>query len=142
MTSHFRATAQGMATTPAYTITEYTRDFARKAGGYIGESPAMLEAFEKLRRAGISQARAAHFERKRVIDEMAETPVLFFHAIRPSLSTSEAIEDATRFIASYCNMPTWRQENRTGDLLRAKEKRVLGRYFRRFGRRLWVRDAT
>lgn len=127
---------------PAITKQSSAAEVFARQSGYTGSSPAMLAAFEDIRQSGIRQARAAHFDRKRVIDEMKATPALFFHAIRPSLSTAEAIEDATRFIAFYRNMPTWRQENRAGDLLRAKEKRLLGRYFRRFGLRIWAREAA
>jgi hypothetical protein len=127
---------------PTYTVGDYTREFARAAGGYTGESPAMLRAMEAVRQSGIRQARAAHFDRKRIIDEMKAKPGMFFNAIRPSLSTSEAIEDAQRFLVYYRNMETWRQENRAGDLLRAKEKMVLGRFFRRYGLRIWAREAA
>lgn len=119
----------------------YSREFANSCG-YTGNSPAMLHALEQIRQRGIREARAGHFERKRVIDQFKAEPCMFFLAIRPSLSTSEAIEDAKRFIASYRNMPTWRQENRAGDLRRAKGKMVTARFFRRFGLRIWARRAA
>ncbi|TPM37025.1 hypothetical protein [Mesorhizobium sp. B2-3-2] len=113
-----------------------------RQSGYLGDSPAMLEAFERIRQSGIRQARAGHFERKRIVDQMKAEPGMFFAAIRPSLCTAEAIEDAKRFLAFYRNMPNWRQQNRAGDLRRAKQTMVLARYFRRFGRQLWVREAA
>ena len=110
--------------------------------GYTGNSPALLGAYEAIRQAGIREARKAHYERKAIIDQMKAEPGMFFAAIRPSLSTSEAIEDAKRFIFGWRNLPTWRQELRTGDLLRAKQKRVIARFFRRYGKRLWIRRAA
>lgn len=113
-----------------------------KSCGYTGNSAAMLGAFEQIRAAGIREARTAHFDRKRVIDEMKAEPGMFFNAIRPSLSTAEAIEDAQRVIFGWRNLPTWRQELRSGELRRAKQQLLLGRFFRRFGLRIWARQAA
>lgn len=129
-------------TSPAYTITEYTRDFARSAGGYTGDSPAMLDAFEKMRRSGIRQARAGHFERLAIIEQFKANPAMYFAAIRPNLSTEETIEEARRVIFRFRSLPTWQQESRRPQLQKAVLAQVYARYFRRFGRRLWVREAA
>lgn len=113
-----------------------------KSCGYTGRSPALLGAFEAIRQAGIAEARAAHFDRKRIVDEMKAEPGMFFNAIRPSLSTAEAIEDAQRFIFGWRNLPTWRQELRAGELRRAKQTMVVARFFRRYGLRIWARRAA
>lgn len=131
-----------MTVVPFPTITDYTREFARTAGGYRGDSPAMLHAMEAIRQQGIRRAREGHFERKAVIDEMKETPALFFHAIRPNLCSAEAIEAANRVIFGFRNLPTWQKERRLGDVKRAQQMRVYARFFRRFGKRLWVRSAA
>ena len=115
--------------------------FAR-SGGYTGSSPAMLNAIEDIWRHGIREARAAHFERKRVIDEFKEHPSLFFSAIRPNLSTDEAIEAANCEIVNFRNLSTWRQELRLPSLRRAYLMRMQARFFRRFGRRIWIREAA
>ncbi|RWF46717.1 MAG: hypothetical protein EOS46_16540 [Mesorhizobium sp.] len=116
-------------------------DFAR-ACGYTGDSPALLEAFEAIRRDGIAQARLDHFRRKAVIDEMKQSEPLFLAAIGPALSAHEAVEDAARFIAGWRNMPRWRQERRLPDLARAKEQRLVARFFRRYGHHLWALEAA
>ncbi|MBZ9906058.1 hypothetical protein LB557_08615 [Mesorhizobium sp. BR115XR7A] len=116
-------------------------DFAR-ACGYTGDSPALLEAFEAIRRTGIVQARLDHFRRKAVIDELKQAEPLFLAAIGPALSAHEAVEDTARFIAGWRNMPRWRQERRLADLARAKQQRLVARFFRRFGHRLWALEAA
>lgn len=116
-------------------------DFAR-ACGYTGDSPALLEAFEAIRRNGIERARYDHMSRKAVIDELKQSEALFLAAIGPALSAEEAIEDATRFIACWRNMPRWRQERRLADLARARQQRLVARFFRRYGHRLWAREAA
>ena len=116
-------------------------DFAR-ACGYTGDSPALLEAFEAIRRSGIAQARQDHFRRKALIDELKQSEPLFLAAIGPALSADEAIEDTTRFIAFWRAMPRWRQERRLPDLARARQQRLLARFFRRYGHRLWAREAA
>jgi hypothetical protein len=72
----------------------FAADFAR-ACGYSGDSPALLEAFEAIRRNGIALARHDHFRRKAVIDALKQSEALFLAAIGPALSAQEAIEDAT-----------------------------------------------
>ncbi|WP_168992163.1 MULTISPECIES: hypothetical protein [Mesorhizobium] len=116
-------------------------DFARSCG-YTGDSPALLEAFEAIRRNGIAHARQDHFRRKAVIDELKQSQTLFQAAIAPALSAQEAIEDAAHFIACWRNMPRWRQERRLPDLVRAKQQRLVARYFRRHDHRLWAREAA
>lgn len=115
--------------------------FAREAG-YGGNSPALLDAYEAIRQLGVRTARAGHFERKAVIDEMKDCPALFFHAIRPNLCSAEAIEAANRVIFGFRNLPKWRQEIRQNDVKRAKLMRVYARFFRRFGKRLWIMEAA
>lgn len=118
-----------------------TADFAR-ASGYSGDSPAMLEAFEAIRRNGVQHARRDHVRRKAVIDTLKQSEALFLAAIAPALSADEAIEDAVRFIAFWRNMPRWRQERRLADLARARQQRLAARFFRRYGHRLWARQAA
>ncbi|RWC49974.1 MAG: hypothetical protein EOS55_05245 [Mesorhizobium sp.] len=115
-------------------------DFAR-ACGYTGDSPALLEAFEAIRSNGIAHARHDHIRRKAVIDELKPSQALFLAAIGPALSAEEAIADAVRLIACWRNMPRWRQERRLPDLIRAKQQRLLARFFRRYGYLLWVREG-
>lgn len=110
--------------------------------GYSGDSPAMLAAFEAIRQDGIRRARQGHDQRKAMIDRLKESEGLFLAAVGPTLSVDEAIEDATRFIAFWRNMPRWRQERRLPDLIRAKQRRLLARYFRRHGHRIWAREAA
>jgi hypothetical protein len=114
-----------------------TQQFAR-ASGYTGSSPAMLAAFERIRLHGVAEARAAHYERVKLVEKYKAEPGMFFAAIRPSLSTEEAIEDANRIIFRFRNLESWRQESRRGQVLQAKQTRVISRYFRRFGQRVWL----
>ncbi|MER8467761.1 hypothetical protein [Mesorhizobium sp. M1396] len=116
-------------------------DFAR-ACGYTGDSPALLEAFETIRRDGIAHARQDHIRHKAMIDELKQSEILFLAAVGPALSAGEAIEDAARVIACWRNMPRWRQERRLPDLVRAKQQRLVARYFRRYSERLWAREAA
>ncbi|UCI34431.1 hypothetical protein FJW03_13850 [Mesorhizobium sp. B4-1-4] len=116
-------------------------DFAR-ACGYTGDSPALLEAFEAIRCNGIAHARQDHFRRKAVIDDLKRSEPLFLAAIGPALSADEAIEDTARFIACWRNMPRWRQERRLPDLARARQQRLVARFFRRYGHRLWTLAAA
>jgi hypothetical protein len=118
-----------------------TKSFAAE-NGYRGDSPALLGAFEVIRKSGIREARAAHYDRKKLVDQYKASPALFFAAIHPSLSTEEAIEDSKRFLAFYRSMPTWRQQNRAGDARRAKQAIVVARFFRRFGLRIWTKEAA
>ena len=116
-------------------------DFAR-ACGYTGDSPALLEAFQAIHCRGIARARHDHLRRKAVIDELKHSEALFLAAIGPALSAQEAIEDAARFIAFWRNMPRWRQERRLPDLIRAKQQRLVARFFRRYGHLLWALEAA
>ncbi|WP_436798485.1 hypothetical protein [Mesorhizobium ventifaucium] len=115
--------------------------FARDCG-YSGDSPAMLAAFAAIRLDGIGRARLGHDQRKALVDRLKLGEALFLAAIRPAQSAEEAIEDAARFIACYRNMPRWRQERRGADLARARQQRLLARFFRRYGHRLWARQAA
>ncbi|MER8485611.1 hypothetical protein [Mesorhizobium sp. M1322] len=114
--------------------------FARDCG-YTGDSPAMLAAFAAIRLDGIGKARLGHYQRKAMVDRLKHGEALFQAAIRPAQSAEEALEDAARFIACYRNMPRWRQERRGADLARAKQ-RLLARFFRRYGHRLWAQRAA
>lgn len=116
-------------------------DFAR-ACGYTGDSPALLQAFEAIRRNGIAHARHDHFRRKAVIDELKQAELLFLAAIGPALTAQEAIEDTAHFIACWRNMPRWRQERRLPDLIRARQQRLVARFFRRYAHRLWALEAA
>ncbi|TGQ64059.1 hypothetical protein EN829_021125 [Mesorhizobium sp. M00.F.Ca.ET.186.01.1.1] len=116
-------------------------DFAH-ACGYDGDSPALIEAFEAIRDHGIRQARQDHLKRKAAIDSLKQSEILFLAAIGPALSAEEAIADASHFIAFWRNMPRWRQERRLADLARAKQQRLLARFFRRYGQLLWARQAA
>lgn len=127
---------------PVYTVTDYTREFARSAGGYNGDSPAMLRAMEAIRQNGIRRAREGHFERKAVIDEMKAEPAMFFNAIRPNLCTAEAIEASNRVIFGFRNLPTWRKESRLADVKRAQQMRVYARFFRKYGKRIWIKEQA
>ncbi|TJW49397.1 MAG: hypothetical protein E5X65_33910 [Mesorhizobium sp.] len=123
-------------------FTRSASSMAREAG-YTGNSPAMLNAFEQIRLAGIREARAGHYERKRVIEQYKAEPGMFFNAIRPSLTTSEAIEDANRIIHTFRNLPTWQQQHaRLGQLRKAKQTRLVARYFRMHGRKIWAREIA
>ncbi|TIX55946.1 MAG: hypothetical protein E5V28_21530 [Mesorhizobium sp.] len=115
--------------------------FARDCG-YTGDSPAMLAAFAAIRLDGIGKARLGHDQRKAVVDRLKHGEALFLAAIRPAQSAEEALEDAARFIALFRNMPRWRQERRGADLARARQQRLLARFFRRYGHRLWARHAA
>lgn len=122
--------------------TKLTTAFALESG-YSGNSPAMLAAFARIREHGIREARAAHFERVKLVKLYAERPDMFFAAIRPALSTQEAIEDANRIIFGFRNMPRWQQDVRREQVARAKRIRWTARYFRRFGARIWLnREAA
>ncbi|MFA6154655.1 hypothetical protein [Mesorhizobium sp.] len=116
-------------------------DFAR-ACGYSGDSPALLEAFAAIRNSGIARARQDHARRKAVIDTLKQSELLFLAAIAPALSAEEAIEDAARFIAFWRNMPRWRQERRLADLAKARQQRLVARFFRRYGHRLGALQAA
>jgi hypothetical protein len=109
--------------------------FARECG-YTGDSPAMLAAFAAIRLDGIGRARIGHDRRKALVDRLKHGEALFLAAIRPAQSAEEALEDAARFIALFRNMPRWRQERRSADLSRARQQRLLARFFRRYGHRL------
>ncbi|RWN57256.1 hypothetical protein [Mesorhizobium sp.] len=115
--------------------------FARDCG-YTSDSPAMLAALAAIRLDGIGRARLGHGQRKALVDRLKLGEALFLAAFRPAQSTEEALEDAARFIACYRNMPRWRQERRGADLARARQQLLLARFFRRYGHRLWARQAA
>jgi hypothetical protein len=119
-----------------------TASFAVIAGGYTGDNPVILNAFEEIRQSGIREARKQHDERKTLVDEMKQEPALLAAAIWPAPSLTEAIENANRVIFNYRNIPTWRQPRERERLLKAKQTRVIARFFRRFGKALWIRSAA
>lgn len=123
------------------TASAYTQDFARKIGCQ-NASPAMLKAFEDIRQSGIRRARQAHFERIKVIEQFKAEPGMFFASIRPSLCTEEAIEDARRIRFQFRSLPTWQQDVRRSRMQKAVLTEIYARYFRRFGRRIWIREAA
>ena len=117
-----------------------TKEFA-KGSGYGGNCPAMLKAFEAIRQAGIREARKAHHERMKVVEQYAEYPALFFFASK-ALTTDEAVTENRRIIAQYRRLPTWQQQTRGKQLVEAKLMLVIARYFRRFGKRVWQKEAA
>ena len=98
----------------------------------------------ELDRIARESARLMHQNRKTVIDRYKAEPSMFWHAIRPSLTTQEAIEDATRIIFRWRNLSTWTRQNpaRLKELEAAKMNRLAARYFRRFPKRIGMRDAA
>ncbi|MBB6469504.1 hypothetical protein HNQ96_005394 [Aminobacter lissarensis] len=118
-----------------------TQAFARDCG-YAGQSPAMLAAFEAVRRSGIVEARAAHFARKRVTDAITADPDLIAAMIHPAQSIDEALQDIAAFILRTRNMPTWRRHNHAAAIARAKARRLHLRFFRRFATAILARKAA
>lgn len=125
----------------------YTEQFAASCG-YAGNSPAMLKAFEEIRQSGIRAARKAHYDRLKRVDGFVADPASFWGYINlfrvsPLLSTDEAIEfwsneaENQRVLREAGH---WRYD--AGKLRVAAERVVMGRYFRRFGARLWQRAAA
>lgn len=89
-------------------------------------------------------ARLMRANRKARIDQFKAEPSMFWHAIRPSLTTQEAIEDATRTIFRFRNLASWKQQNlaRLKEVEAAKMSRLAARYFRRHGTKIWARKAA
>ncbi|QPC91875.1 hypothetical protein [Mesorhizobium sp. INR15] len=116
-------------------------DFARMSG-YTGDSPALLEAYAAIREHGIHQARQGHIARKAIIDALKHSEAMVLGAIHPALSLEEALEDTARFIVFWRNMPRWRQERRLPDLARARQQRLIARFFRRYSHQIWAREAA
>lgn len=102
----------------------------------------LAAAYEAIRQHGIREARAAHYKRYELVKRYSETPGMLYSRLWPSLGLTDAIEDATRYIFNFRNLSSWRQELRRGDLARQKENRVLARFFRRFGKRIWLKEAA
>ena len=115
--------------------------FARECG-YTGNSPAMLDAFEQVRRHGIEQARKSHYDRKRVTDAIKDEPALISGMIHPAQSAEEALEDISVFLIACRNMPSWRRQNHAAAIRKAKANRVYFRFFRRFGQQIMAREAA
>jgi len=124
----------------------YTQQFAASCG-YIGNSPAMLQAFEDIRQSGIRAARKAHYERVTLVDGFVADPGSFWgyvnlFRVTPLLSTAEATEfwsneaENQRVLREAGH---WRYD--AGKHRAAAEREVVARYFRRFGARLWQREA-
>lgn len=119
----------------------HTIEFAKECG-YAGNSPAMLDAFEQVRRHGIEQARKSHHDRKRITDAIKADPALISGMMHPAQSIDEALEDIGNFIVRYRNMPTWRRQNHAAAIRKAKASRLYFRFFRRFGARIMARQAA
>lgn len=125
----------------------YTQQFAAQCG-YIGNSPAMLAAFEDIRQAGIREARRAHYERVKLADGFVADPASFWgyinlFRVNPLLTTDEAIDFWTNEVENQRVLREaghWRYD--AAKLRIAAERVVMGRYFRRFGARLWQRAAA
>lgn len=124
----------------------YTQQFAEQCG-YIGNSPAMLAAFEDIRQSGIRAARKAHYERVKLVDGFVADPASFWgyinlFRVNPLLTTDEAIEfwaneaENQRILREAGH---WRYD--AAKLRIASERVVFARYFRRFGAHLWQRSA-
>ncbi len=118
-----------------------TQSFAKECG-YTGNSPAMLDAFEQVRRRGIQQARKSHYDRKRVTDAIKDEPALISGMIHPAQSVEEALEDIGAFLTACRNMPSWRRQNHVAAIRKAKANRVYFRFFRRFGQQIMAREAA
>lgn len=102
----------------------------------------LIAAYEDICHYGIREARAGHYKRYELVKRYSETPGLLYSRLWPSLGLTDAIEDATRYIVNFRNLSSWRQEGRRSELMRQKENRVLCRYFRRHGRRIWLKEAA
>jgi len=120
---------------------KYAQDFAATVGVKT-QNPALLAMYDAIRKDGMRTAREAHAERYELVRRYAGTPRLLYVRLGPSLGLSEAIEDATRYIYNFRNLPKWRQDTRRKDLARHIENRVLARFFRRYGKRIWMRSAA
>lgn len=124
----------------------YTQQFAASCG-YIGNSPAMLQAFEDIRQSGIRAARKAHYERVKLVDDFIEEPGSFWgyvneFRVTPLLSTTEAAEFWANEAENQRVLRVaghWRYD--AAKLRIAAERVVISRYFRRFGAHLWQRSA-
>ncbi len=119
------------------------RQFTAECGCPTSD-PALLSIYEDIRQAGIRHARAGHFQRVRLIEEYKAHHSMFLAMIRPSLSSDEAVEESARFISCFRNLPTWQQNNpvRQDRLTKAKQVRLVARFFRRYGLRIWARRAA
>lgn len=127
-------------------MTSYTEQFAASCG-YVGNSPAMLAAFEEIRQSGIRAARNAHFDRVKLVERLAKEPGSFWgyvneFRVTPLLSTDEAAEfwanEAEKQRVLWAS-GHWRYD--AAKLRIAAERVVIARYFRRFGAKLWQREA-
>lgn len=124
-----------------------TEQFAASCG-YVGNSPAMLKAFEDIRQSGIRDARKAHYDRVKQVDSFVADPGSFWgyvnlFRVSPLLSTDEAIEFWTIEAENQRVLREaghWRYD--AAKLRIAAERVVIARYFRRFGARLWQRAAA
>lgn len=129
------------------TALDLTRQFAKESG-YVGESPAMLAAFEAIRQSGIRRAREMHFERVKLVEQFKANPSLFWGYVnlfrpQPLLSTQEAIDfyrarhTEERALVAIRH---WRAD--AGKVRMCGERLVISRYFRRYGERIWTRKAA
>lgn len=118
-----------------------SKAFAEQCG-YAGRSPAMLAAFETIRRSGIAEARAAHFARKKLTDALARDAALCQAMIHPAETVEEALEDIKAFLIRCRAMPTWRRHNHATAIAKAKARRLNLRFFRRFAEAILARQAA
>lgn len=118
-----------------------TRTFAAEAG-YHGDSPALLSAYEAIRQSAIRETRKAHRNLKNLVDQYKSSPEMFRASIWPSLSIDEAIEDARHVLANHKNMSTWMRQRCAGEARRAEKTILMARFFRRYGERVWIREAA
>ncbi|MDI6026758.1 hypothetical protein QBK99_11205 [Corticibacterium sp. UT-5YL-CI-8] len=121
------------------------QQFAKECG-YPGNSPAMLAAFAAIKQSGIREARLAHHERKRLVEQFKAEPTLFWGYTNlfrglPLLSTDEAIQFFSGVQAAQQKLRReghWRFD--PAKLNMASERIIVSRYFRRFGSRVWSRS--
>jgi hypothetical protein len=120
---------------------KYAQDFAATVGVKT-QNPALLAMYDAIRKDGMRTAREAHDERYKLVKRYADNPGLLYVRLRPSLGLSDAIDDANRYVFNFRNLPRWRQDSRQKDYAKHIENRLLARFFRRFGKRIWMRSAA
>lgn len=125
----------------------YTEQFAASCG-YIGTSPAMLNAFEEIRQSGICAARKMHHDRKKLVDSFKHHPMMldgYLNQFRPSpfASLSEAVEFWRNEVEHQQTLREAGHWRFNGAKLRiAAERLIVARYFRMYGQRIWQRRAA
>lgn len=120
---------------------QYAQELAASVGVRT-QNPELLRMYEAIRQAGIKTAREAHDERYKLVQRYSDNPGLLYVRLRPSLGLSDAIDDANKYIFNFRNLPRWRQDARRRELAKHTENRLLARFFRRYGKRIWMRSAA